>query len=85
MEYLQQNRFRIEAIVYGTRKGAPDMVKKLLKTVFFVIQVTKHIISRQKQLDYWCLKQRIKSRVCSRIEDVGHRLATPNEGSYAVY
>ena len=55
--HCDQDRFRFEAIVYCTRKGAPDIVKSLLKTGILVIQVTKHIIPRQKQRDYWCLKQ----------------------------
>ena len=54
---LSQNRFHFEAIVYCTHKGAPDIVKSLLKTGLLVIQVTKQIIYRQKQRDYWCSKQ----------------------------
>ena len=43
VEFLQQNSFRFEAIVYCTRKGARDIVKNLLKTVILVIKVTKLI------------------------------------------
>ena len=43
--------------MYCKRRRAPDIVKNLLKTGIILIQVTKHLISRQKQRDYWCLKQ----------------------------
>ena len=36
----------------------PQILQKFLqKTDILVIHVTKHILFRQKQRDYWCLKQ----------------------------
>ena len=49
-EYLQQNWFRFEAIVYCTRKRAPEIVKILLKTGILLIEVTKHIIPDKNRI-----------------------------------
>ena len=49
---LQQIRFRVETIEYCTRMGAHGIVNSLLNTGILVIQVTKNLISPQKQLDY---------------------------------
>ena len=51
-EYLKKNRFGFEAILFCTRNGATDIIKILLKTGILVMQVTKQLISRRKQLHY---------------------------------
>ena len=48
--FLQRHSDRIKAIVYFQNYGAKNILKQLLKSGILVIQSTKHLVSRRKQM-----------------------------------
>ena len=79
--HCDQDRFRFEAIVYCTRKGAPWYCKKFAENRYLGNPGNESHYSQTKTA--WLLVfeavQRITSRGCTRIEDFEHHLATSKE------